>query len=54
MKTEISTLLIITRLEQFDYTGAVAIAVVMLVFSFILLFSINVLQARINRKERSA
>ena len=53
MKTEISTLLIITRLEQYDYTGAVAIAVVMLVVSFILLFSINVLQARINRKERS-
>jgi sulfate/thiosulfate transport system permease protein len=54
MKTEITTLLIITRLEQYDYSGAVAIAVVMLVVSFILLFSINVLQARINRKERSA
>jgi len=54
MKTEITTLLIITRLEQYDYTGAVAIAVVMLVVSFILLFSINVLQSSVNRKDRAA
>jgi sulfate transport system permease protein len=54
MKTEITTLLIITRLEQYDYTGAVAIAVVMLIVSFILLFSINVLQARVNRKDRAS
>jgi sulfate transport system permease protein len=44
MKTEIAPLLIMTRLEQFDYTGATAIAVVMLVISFILLFVINLLQ----------
>lgn len=41
MKTEIVPLLIITKLEQFNYAGAAAIAVVMLVFSFVLLFLIN-------------
>jgi len=44
MKTEIAPLLIMTKLEQYDYKGAVAIAVVMLVFSFVLLLIINVLQ----------
>ncbi len=44
MKTEITSLLIITRLEQYDYSGATAIALGMLVISFILLFSINLLQ----------
>jgi sulfate transport system permease protein len=44
MKTEIAPLLIMTKLEQFDYAGATAIAVVMLVTSFVLLLAINVLQ----------
>ena len=44
MKTEISPLLIITKLEQYDYAGATAIALVMLVASFVLLLFINVLQ----------
>ena len=44
MRTEITPLLIITRLEQYDYTGATAIALVMLVASFILLLAINLLQ----------
>jgi sulfate transport system permease protein len=44
MKTEIVPLLIITKLEQYDYAGATAIAVVMLVVSFALLLTINVLQ----------
>jgi sulfate/thiosulfate transport system permease protein len=44
MRTEITPLLIITRLEQYDYTGATAIALVMLVASFVLLLAINVLQ----------
>jgi sulfate transport system permease protein len=44
MKTEIVPLLIITKLEQYDYAGATAIAVVMLVASFLLLFLINGLQ----------
>jgi sulfate transport system permease protein len=44
MKTEITSLLIITKLEQYDYAGATAIAMVMLVLSFILLLTINLLQ----------
>lgn len=43
-KTEVVPLLIMTKLEQYDYAGATAIAMVMLVFSFLLLFLINVLQ----------
>ncbi len=43
-KTEIAPLLIMTKLEQFDYAGATAIAVVMLVASFALLLVINLLQ----------
>jgi len=45
MRTEITPLLIITKLEQYDYAGATAIAVVMLVVSFAMLLSINLLQA---------
>ncbi|MHB8111457.1 MAG: sulfate ABC transporter permease subunit CysT [Syntrophorhabdaceae bacterium] len=44
MISEITPLLIITQLEQFNYAGATAIALVMLVISFIMLFVINVLQ----------
>jgi sulfate transport system permease protein len=44
MKTEIATLLIMTKLEQYDYAGATALAVVMLGISLVLLFSINLLQ----------
>jgi sulfate/thiosulfate transport system permease protein len=44
MKSEIAPLLIITKLEQYDYAGATAIAVVMLVASFALLLAINLLQ----------
>jgi sulfate transport system permease protein len=44
MRTEITPLLIMTKLEQFDYAGATAIAVVMLVFSFGILLTINLLQ----------
>jgi sulfate transport system permease protein len=45
MVSEITPLLIITKLEQYDYTGATAIAVVMLVASFLLLLLINLLQS---------
>jgi sulfate transport system permease protein len=45
MVSEITPLLIITKLEQYDYAGATAIAVVMLVVSFILLLTINLLQS---------
>jgi sulfate transport system permease protein len=44
MQTEITALLIITKLEQFDIPGATAIAVVMLVASFVILLFINLLQ----------
>jgi sulfate transport system permease protein len=44
MKTEIVPLLIITKLEQYDYRGATAVAVAMLVLSFSLLLIINLLQ----------
>jgi sulfate transport system permease protein len=44
MVSEITPLLIISKLEQFDYAGAAAIATVMLVLSFALLFVINLLQ----------
>jgi sulfate transport system permease protein len=44
MRTEISPLLIITKLEQFDYAGATAIALVMMLISFTLLLAINALQ----------
>ncbi|ADO70714.1 sulfate ABC transporter permease subunit CysT [Stigmatella aurantiaca] len=44
MRTEIAPLLIITQLEQYDYAGATAIAVVMLTASFALLLAVNLLQ----------
>jgi sulfate transport system permease protein len=45
MKTEITPLLIVTKLEQYDYAGATAIATVTLVTSFVLLLTINRLQS---------
>jgi sulfate transport system permease protein len=44
MKTEITSLLIISKLEQYDIVGATAIAFVMLVISFLILLFINLLQ----------
>jgi sulfate/thiosulfate transport system permease protein len=54
MRTEITPLLIVTKLEQYDYAGATAIAVVMLVTSFLLLFGINLLQRRTRRYMETA
>jgi sulfate transport system permease protein len=45
MRSEIAPLLIVTKLEQFDYAGATAIAVVMLIMSFAVMFGINALQS---------
>ena len=45
MKTEITPLLIVIHLEEFDYHGAAALGVVMLGFSFVVLLAINLLQA---------
>jgi len=44
MKTEIAPLLIVSKLEQYDYSGATAIASVLLVASFLMLLMINMLQ----------
>jgi sulfate transport system permease protein len=44
MRTEITPLLIVTKLEQYDYPGATAVALVLLLISFVLLFAINALQ----------
>jgi sulfate/thiosulfate transport system permease protein len=52
MRTEITPLLIITKLDQYDYAGATAIAVVMLVASFTLLLAINLLQKWSSRGQR--
>lgn len=43
-KTEIAPYLIVIRLEEYDYTGAIAMAVVLLIFSFLLLGAINLLE----------
>ena len=51
MISEITPLLIITKLEQYDYAGATAIAVVMLVVAFLLLLLINLLQAWSRRRQ---
>jgi sulfate/thiosulfate transport system permease protein len=50
MRTEVVPLLIMSKLEQFDYAGATAIAVVMLVVSFMLLLGVNMLQRWSSRR----
>jgi sulfate transport system permease protein len=52
MKTEIASLLIVTKLEQYDYAGASAIALLMLASSFLLLFAVNVGQWWSTRRQR--
>jgi sulfate/thiosulfate transport system permease protein len=54
MISEITPLLIITKLEQYDYVGATALAVVMLSISFIMLLIINLLQWWSRRRSPSA
>lgn len=49
MRTQIGPLLIVAKLEQYDYTGAATIAVVMLLASFAILLGINVLERRSRR-----
>ena len=51
MISEITPLLIVTKLEQYDYAGATAIAVVMLVAAFVLLLAINLLQAWARKRQ---
>lgn len=50
MKTEIAPLLIVIRLEEFDYDGAAAIGIAMLFVSFAMLFAINLLQVWSRRR----
>jgi sulfate transport system permease protein len=52
-KTEITPLLIVIKLEQFDYGGAAALGFIMLVMSFVMLFAINLVQAW-NRRAHAA
>ncbi|WP_217598024.1 sulfate ABC transporter permease subunit CysT [Cohnella sp. GbtcB17] len=54
MKTEITPLLIITKLEQYEYSQATAIALVLLIISFALLLLINTLQRWTNRRLRTS
>ena len=51
MRTEITPLLIVTKLEQYDYAGATAIACVMLLASFAMLFLVNLLERWARRAE---
>jgi sulfate transport system permease protein len=53
MRTEITPLLIVTKLEQYDYAGATGLAVVMLVASFLLLLGINGLQCWSRRHQEA-
>jgi sulfate transport system permease protein len=53
MVSEITPLFIVTKLEQYDYAGATAIAVVMLTVSFLLLLAINMLQAWSRKRDRA-
>jgi sulfate transport system permease protein len=50
LKTEIVPLLIVTKLEQFDYAGAAALAVVILLLSFGMLLAVGALQARLKQR----
>jgi sulfate transport system permease protein len=51
MKTEIAALLVVTKLEEFDYAGASAIAVAMLAISFIVMFALNLLQWKLQSRK---
>jgi len=54
MKTEITPLLIVIKLEQFDYAAAAALGLAMLVMSFVMLFAINLVQAWGRRRHVAA
>ena len=54
MVSEITPLIIVSKLEQYDYAGATAVAVVMLLISFVLLLLINALQSWQRQKTGAA
>jgi len=49
MKTEIAPLLIVTKLEQYQYDQAAVVAIVLLLLSFLILFAVNALQRFVGR-----
>ncbi|MDR1377736.1 MAG: sulfate ABC transporter permease subunit CysT [Synergistaceae bacterium] len=49
-RTQIVPLLIVSKLEQFNYAAATSVALVMIVFAFVVLFSINIIQARVSKR----
>ena len=53
MVSEIAPLLIVIRLEEFDYAGAAAVGLIMLLLSFALLLALNVVQGRVGRRGRA-
>lgn len=53
-ETQITPLIIMSKLEQFNYSAATSIALVMIIFSFVILFSMNILQSRISKIARGA
>lgn len=53
MKTEITPLLIRTKLEQYDYAGGTAVAAIMLIISFVMLLAINLFQWWISNRHKS-
>jgi sulfate/thiosulfate transport system permease protein len=54
LRTEIVSLLIMGKLEQFDYDGATALAVTTLILSFLILLTINTIQWRFSRRTQQA
>lgn len=54
LRTEIISLLIMGKLEQFDYAGATALATLTLLLSFLILLAINIVQWRFSHKARQA
>jgi sulfate/thiosulfate transport system permease protein len=50
MVSEIAPLLIVIRLEQFDYAGAAVVASIMLILSFALILAVNLIQAAARRR----
>jgi sulfate transport system permease protein len=54
MKTEITPLLVVIKLEQFDYNGAAALGFIMLAMSFVMLFTINLVQTWGRRRQTRA
>lgn len=52
MRTEIAPLLIMSKLEQYDYAGATAVALLLLLISFLMLLVINTLQRWVRKTSR--